>query len=123
MITFLRLGTLGRLGNQLFQYAALRSLSLENGYECKIPNPENCHWDNQDCLLGNFNIEANYLTDQDLQKIKYIYQEPDHMSYDENFFNIPDDTNIHGFFQSTHYLGKHSNQIRKELRTLLRSDN
>jgi len=115
MITFMRLGTLGRLGNQLFQYAALRSLSLENGYECKIPNPANCHWDNQDCLLGNFNIEAEYLTNEDLEKIKYAYHEPDHMSYDNNFYNIPDNTNIHGFFQSTHYFEKHSDQIRKEL--------
>jgi len=39
MVTFTRLGQLGRLGNQLFQYAALRALSLKNGYDCYIPNP------------------------------------------------------------------------------------
>jgi len=32
MITFLELGKLGRLGNQLFQYSALKSLALRNGY-------------------------------------------------------------------------------------------
>ena len=33
MITFAQLGKYGRLGNQLFQYAALKSLGIKNGYE------------------------------------------------------------------------------------------
>ena len=37
MITFSKLGTLGRLGNQLFQYAAVRALSLHAGYELALP--------------------------------------------------------------------------------------
>ena len=32
MITFLQLGKYGRLGNQLFQYAALKSLGLKKNY-------------------------------------------------------------------------------------------
>jgi len=47
MITFLELGSFGRLGNQLFQYAALKSLGLENGYEAKIPNPSLKEWHGQ----------------------------------------------------------------------------
>ena len=39
MITFAQLGRYGRLGNQLFQYAMLKSVSLATGYEMKIPNP------------------------------------------------------------------------------------
>ena len=38
MITNFALGRDGRLGNQLFQYAALRALSLEHGYEIVVPN-------------------------------------------------------------------------------------
>ena len=38
MITFLELGKLGRLGNQLYQYAALRGISEKTGLECKVPN-------------------------------------------------------------------------------------
>ena len=33
MITFSNLGKYGRLGNQLFQYAALKGLSIKKGYE------------------------------------------------------------------------------------------
>ena len=64
MITFFELGKLGRLGNQLFQYAALRSLSLEKGYESKIPNPNTCEWHGQKCLLGEFNIQSPYLKEK-----------------------------------------------------------
>lgn len=115
MITFFELGKLGRLGNQLFQYAALRSLSLEKGYESKIPNPNTCEWHGQKCLLGEFNIQSPYLKEKDIQKIKFIYQEPDHMNYDVNFYNMPDDCNISGFFQSIYYFEKHQQKIKEEL--------
>lgn len=115
MITFYQLGNLGRLGNQLFQYAALRSLGLENDYEIKIPNPIERVWHGQKCLLDNFNIESPYLEEEDILKLKHSYSEPDYMKYDYNFYNIPDDTNITGFFQSTFYFKKHKEKIRQEL--------
>lgn len=109
------MGSLGRLGNQLFQYAALRSLGLKNGYEVKIPSPQNRDWHGQQCLLDNFNIEASYLEPSDVQTLQHSYHEPDYMNFDYNFWNIPDNTNISGFFQSTHYFSLFEKQIRKEL--------
>ena len=44
MITFHKLGELGRLGNQLFQYAALKGLASKNLYTAKIPNPQTLQW-------------------------------------------------------------------------------
>ncbi len=44
MVTFHRLGENGRLGNQLFQYAALKGLATKNGYKMKIPNPQTMSW-------------------------------------------------------------------------------
>ena len=42
-------------GNQLFQYAALKSLSLDRGYEIKLSqNLYNSSWHGQKCLLNNF---------------------------------------------------------------------
>jgi len=115
MITFVELGVLGRLGNQLFQYAALKALGLENGYDVRIPNPATQVWHNQKCLLSEFNLECKYY-DTDLPLyIKYLYNERDHMNYDPNFWTIADGTNLKGFFQSTHYFEKHSEQIKKEL--------
>jgi hypothetical protein len=67
MITFHKLGELGRLGNQLFQYAALKGLALKNGYEVKIPNPQTMSWHGQTSLLDKFNIECEYATQYDIQ--------------------------------------------------------
>jgi len=96
MITFYELGQLGRLGNQLFQYAALKSLGLERGYEVKIPDPKTRTWHGQQCLLSNFNIESDYFTNKDLQTLSYSYSEPSHEYYDHDFLTLPDNVNISG---------------------------
>ena len=38
MICFNNLGFLGRLGNQMFQYAAVKGIAAHHGYEAIIPN-------------------------------------------------------------------------------------
>jgi len=115
MITFHKLGELGRLGNQLFQYAALKGLALKTGYEVKIPNPKTMSWHGQICLLDKFNIDCDYLNQDDANGLQYLYGEPNWKTYDENFFNIPDNSTIEGFFQSTFYFEHCSEQIKKEL--------
>jgi hypothetical protein len=115
MITSFNLGTNGRLGNQLFQYAALKAVGLENNYEVKIPNPNSATWHGQECLLGNFNISSNFLTREDAASIKYIYNEQDHTKVDLSIFNIEDYTTLSGFFQSLKYFEKYKDQIFKEL--------
>jgi len=115
MITFHKLGELGRLGNQLFQYAALKSLGLRNGYDVVIPNPKTMNWHGQTCLLDQFNIEAGYLDDENIFNIQYMYSEPNWNAYDSTFFEIPDGSTIEGFFQSTFYFEEFEEQIKKEL--------
>jgi len=115
MVTFHKLGQMGRLGNQLFQYAALRGLSLKNGYEVAIPNPQTMDWHGQTSLLDQFNIEAVYLNDDNISQIQYMYSEPSWQKYDPTFFEIPDGSTIEGFFQSTFYFEEFEEQIKKEL--------
>jgi len=115
MITFHELGKYGRLGNQLFQYAALKSFGLKNKYQVKIPNFSKSAWHGQDCLLDNFNIESDILTEEDLSNLIGTYEEINPDVYDSNFFNIPDNINIKGFFQSIHYFSEFEKQIKKEL--------
>ena len=115
MITFSKLGEYGRLGNQLFQYAALRALSLRKGYEFKIPNQNNMTWHGQKSLLSEFNITAKEYSSEDINKIQYHYNEPSWRTIDGNFFNLPDNTNFHGFFQSTWYFQEFSEEIKREL--------
>jgi hypothetical protein len=40
VIGFNHIGTIGRFGNQMFQYAALKGIAANRGYEYTIP-PEN----------------------------------------------------------------------------------
>jgi len=118
MITFLELGRYGRLGNQLFQYAMLKAVSLETGYKLKIPNPSGIYWDGietQPCLLDRYNIECEYLEESDLREIKYSFVEKDHTRFYPEVFTIPDGVNFHGYFQNSQYFIKHAAAIRKEL--------
>lgn len=112
MISFQTLGTMGRLGNQLFQYAALFSLAKTRGYDFCIRNPNNQVHHGQTCHLDKFNISAKI---EDSFSPKYSYQEPTPWRYDERFFSIPDQTDLCGFFQSTWYFGNHAETIKKEL--------
>lgn len=114
MISFVELGRMGRLGNQLFQYAALKSLGLSKGYEVKIPDLLNCEWHGQRCLLEKFSLECDYLNRADVETIRHIYYEPDINRYDMNILNLPDNTNLSGFFQSTKYFEAHKDQIKRE---------
>ena len=55
MLAFNQMGNLGRLGNQMFQYAAVRGISAMRGYEFGIPPFEAKRVDNYSlhraCLL------------------------------------------------------------------------
>jgi len=99
----------------LFQYAALKGLASKNGYTAKIPNPQTMNWHGQTCLLDRFNIDCDYLTQEDANTLQNLYEEPNWNKYDANFFNIPDSTSLEGFFQSTFYFEHISEQIKKEL--------
>ena len=51
MLAFNQIGNLGRLGNQMFQYAAVRGIAAMRGYEFGIPPFESSRVDNYSCLL------------------------------------------------------------------------
>ena len=51
MISFNNIGNLGRLANQMFQYASLKGIAKNRGYEFSIP-PENVFGQN-DPLVKN----------------------------------------------------------------------
>jgi hypothetical protein len=121
MITFLELGQLGRLGNQLFQYAALKSLSLRKGYKIKLPqNIDNTYWHGQKCLLSNFNLNYDYLSHEDFSTIKTTYTQSDYTGpagakvFHESFFDVEDNTNLYGFYQNLNYFHEYETQIKNE---------
>lgn len=119
MITFSQLGKYGAIGNQLFQYATLYSIGKLNGYEVKIPNTEE-HFDEgtsriQHYFLNCFdNISAKILNDEDLKQIKYNVNWSYNI-YNKNLFNIPDFTNLEGYFQSYKYFNIFENDLKNQL--------
>ena len=114
MITFSQLGNFGRLGNQLFQYAMVKAVSLEKGYKLKIPNPESVVCQNQKCQLDQFNIKCDFLESDDLSNIRYTFAEPDHSKFWPQVFWSKDNTDFAGYFQNYLYFAKYEKTIREE---------
>ena len=49
MLTFNKLGKSGRLGNQMFQYAALRGIAANRGFDWAVPPPGTSGVDEYGC--------------------------------------------------------------------------
>ena len=106
MISFLRLGTYGRLANQMFQYATLKAVGIRRDYEVRIPRPPELD------LLAVFDIPEPELTPDDAQALVHTYTEPQ-FAFSDAVFDVPDDCNLHGYFQSQRYFMHCETQIRE----------
>lgn len=119
MITCKCIGSYGRLGNQFFQYAALKSLALKNNYELGIPFDGSHH--NQQCLLKYFNLDCKEI-DKDFTN-KFSYKEEKEKYFSDKFYTLPDGVDINGFFQHYGYFNdfldnfKNEFSIKKEIKT------
>ena len=112
MIGYNRLGCNGRLGNQMFQYAALRGIADKRGYEWKIPPEDYQHTAN----YGLF--ETFKMSNVKEENIGFVngqsVQENDHCFISEFFTECPDDISLDGFFQTEKYFNHISDQIRQD---------
>lgn len=120
-----------RLGNQLFQYAAAKSLAEKNGASLKI----NKNFYTEQTGMGAYELHHFKITEEFVSKselneymwpndsLKYrilrkIY--PKHIyfealgGYDENFENLGDKVCLRGFWQSYKYFESIEDIIRKE---------
>lgn len=112
MITFSQIGNLGRLGNQLFQCAILKVISLKKKYEIVLPkNSFDRYWHGQKCLLENFKLPSFSLGNISVDK---IYKETIHGGYDKSILDLSDNTDILGFFQNPLYYSGLENELREE---------
>ena len=113
MIGFDHIGTMGRLGNQMFQYAALKGIASHKGYEYTIP-PENSEIqiDNYG-LLEAFELSTNKNIGW-LNAGNSIIQERS-FDFNQDFFDtFPDGSGLYGFFQSEKYFKHIEDDIRKD---------
>ena len=101
MISFVP-GYFGHLGNQMFQYAATRALSLARDTECGWPAGK------QPNLYDLFPLQATRRITS-----SHAYPEP-HFHFDARFFDQPDGTMLSGYFQTERYFQPWEHVIRKE---------
>jgi hypothetical protein len=115
MIGFNHLGHLGRLGNQMFQYAALKGIAANNNYNiCIPPSSGNNEW-REHQLFNCFTLETiNQLNIQYVDSDRPIIQEKS-FCFDEDLFNkCPDWVSLHGFFQTEKYFKHIKEEIKKD---------
>lgn len=112
MITFRRLGYYGRTGNQMFQYACLYSVAKRNNYDFGVP-----YYHKHENPYQNFSLPDYFKNLTALDCSHYLaehFYEPNRWSYDDEVFNIKDNTDIVGYFQSEKYFDLYKDELKKE---------
>jgi hypothetical protein len=124
MIYFRSIGYMGRLGNQMFQFAAAIGIANEKGFDVGIPI-ENCTREmgngpidpktglhiNVKCdLLDCFNIPSSYLMPMSEINPQYIYYEGD-FKFNPQVLSLNPNTDLSGYFQTERYFKKYRGEI------------
>ena len=116
MLGFNRLGQLGRLGNQMFQYAALRGIAHQHSIEfCIPPSDFSNEWTTHQ-LFETFKLEGLPRTNVKLLDRGHAPE------VQERFFHFhyhllmacPDHTSLHGYFQSERWFTDIEADIRRD---------
>jgi hypothetical protein len=111
-ISYNRLGSNGRLGNQMFQYAGLRGIAANRGYDWLIPRPESYGDSNYglfDCFEMSSVEEKNFghLNTQSIDTGQFHFSQ-------EFFDGCPDNINLHDYFTTEKYFANVKDIIRKD---------
>lgn len=128
MITFSDLGRKGRMGNAMFQYAALKSKAIDLNCKIFILNPKIQIHDNQICQLFNFKLSAKICDKREYNELikKHINREyiehrnflkginKEKIIHDNHYNSTKVGTNIKGFFESEYYFKQNKELIKKE---------
>ena len=116
MLAFNHLGQLGRLGNQMFQYASLRGISARRGYDFGIPKSNfSDEWKTHQLF------EVFDMIHLPNKNIRYLdgghspVASEKHFHFDEELFNqCPNDVSLIGFFQSEKYFKHIEDSVRED---------
>ena len=111
-IGYNRLGSNGRLGNQMFQYAGLRGVAANREFDWVVPRPESYGDSNYglfDCFKMSNVKEENFgmINGQNVATGQF--------HFNQDFFDrCPDNVNLHDYFQSQKYFSNIENQLRED---------
>lgn len=109
MITMNCMGSIGRLGNQMFQYAALRSLAKKFNYDYCLPL-KNFKLNDEDLDL----FDCFKLNNEERKNSDYYKIELETFGFDDEIFNkCPDNVDLWGYFQDVKYFEHNKDDIKK----------
>lgn len=126
MLTYSEIGHFGRLGNQMFQFAGTYGIARKNNYDVAFPKeniytPVTEHFKDGVSRECTFDIPKVFTLNDtvirsknEIQTMNSIHEPFFHFS--SEFFSIPDDCDLRGYFQSEKYF-KHVENELKELFT------
>jgi hypothetical protein len=103
VITFKNMGKLGRLGNQMFQFAFLYNVGKKTGKEIGFD------FSNRPLIAQIFNLPASN-SDEVYAKNKGI--ELDNFGYFDTT-NVPDGTDFQGYFQNSRYIDEYELDLKQ----------
>jgi hypothetical protein len=112
MITFKAIGSYGRFGNQMFQYATLYSIAKTKKLNFGVPYGYRSNNEYNDFCLKDCFPNLSALDCTDIEPINYA--EERNFEYNAGIFGIPDNTDIRGYFQSEKYFKDYRNGLLKE---------
>jgi len=110
-ISYNKLGSNGRLGNQMFQYASLRGIANYNQYQWMIPPPDYNHKDNYG-LFDTF--EMKHCKPENLGFNDAMSVTEKTHGFDDSMFYCTDGVNIDGYLQTEDYFVHIADQIRED---------
>jgi hypothetical protein len=111
-IGYNRLGSNGRLGNQMFQYAGLRGVADNRGFDWVVPRPES-YGDSNYGLFDCF--EMSNVKEENFGMINGQNVATGQFHFNQDFFDrCPDNVNLHDYFQSPKYFSNIEDQIRED---------
>lgn len=117
MICFNNLGFLGRLGNQMFQYAATKGMAAHHGYELVIPKHDQKVKDPY-----GFELKIDIHTPFKMESLdrigvlRGVLEVNERMfTFDEELFDmVPDNTSLAGYFQTEKYFKHIKDDVKKD---------
>ena len=111
-ISYNRLGSNGRLGNQMFQYAGLRGIAANRGFDWLIPSPDS-YGDSNYGLFDCFQMSSVDKKNFGLLNAQSVQTGQFHFAQD--FFDgCPDNVNLHDYFTTEKYFKNVEDIIRKD---------
>ena len=117
MISFNNLGNLGRLANQMFQYASLKGIAKNRGHSFVIPPRE--VFGKVDVNVRNSDLILYDVFELERKNQLGVYQQPTiqervHHFDQELFETCPDNVDLFGYFQTEKYFKHIEDEIRSD---------